>query len=206
MVTKLSRSPERFTFQKEKYLERMVAEGKTPDNNEDVAAMVDYYNVLAEDSLNREKDPEWTKNNMEYDLCSTDWILEKVRSSYAYAQNLYAAMCNNEFQKVELEDTPENVVEVLTDGPPTWSCSWRHAGGVIADMQQRGDYIDWYCSGIRDSSRPTDEEWLSWTPEQRSDYTNIYSKYVPESMVTDEIRADLLKLGWKVLDEDEERI
>mgnify|MGYP003705677079 CR=1 FL=1 len=29
----------------------------------------------------------------------TDWILEKVRESDVYAQHLYAAMCNNEFQK-----------------------------------------------------------------------------------------------------------
>jgi hypothetical protein len=205
MTTKLSRSPERFTFQKETYLARKADEGKTPDNDEDVAAMVDYYNILAEDSLNREKDSEWRKNNMEYDLCSTDWMLEKVRSSDSYAQHLYAAMCNNEFQKINLDNTPENVVEVLTDGPPVWSCSWRHAGGVIADMQQQGDYINWYCSGSRDTSPMTIEEYSNLTEEQRLRY-EITKNYVSESVVTDEIRADLLKLGWKVIEDDSQPI
>lgn len=178
----------------------MEKEGKTVDNNEDVAAMVDYYDSFMTESLSREKDPEWRKNNMEYDLCSTDWILEKVRTSDAYAQNLYAAMCNNQFQKVELENTPENVVEVLSDGPPLWSCSWRHAGGVVADMQQQGDYINWYCSGIRDASPMTTEEYNSLTEEHRLRY-EITKNYVAESVVTDEIRTDLLKLGWKVIED-----
>ncbi len=205
MLTNLSRSPKRFTFQKEKYIERMEKEGKTVDNNEDVAAMVDYYDSFMTESLSREKDPEWRKNNMEYDLCSTDWILEKVRTSEAYAQNLYAAMCNNEFQKINLDNTAENVVEVLVDGAPVWSCSWRHAGGVVADMQQQGDYINWYCSGIRDSSPMTTEEYNSLTEEQRLRY-EITKNYVPESVVTDEIRTDLLQLGWKVIEDDSTEI
>jgi hypothetical protein len=195
METKLSRSPERFTFQKEKYVERMAKEGKTVDNSEEVVAMVDYYNNLAEDSLNREKDAEWTRNNMEYDLCTTDWILEKVRSSDSYAQNLYAAICNNEFQKVQLEDTPENVVEVLTNGTPVWSCSWRHAGGVIADMQQQGDYIDWYCSGIRGGENLSAVDYNNLSVEAQILYDNRQN-YVSEGLVTEEIEQDLLKLGW----------
>jgi hypothetical protein len=193
METKLSRSPERFTFQKETYLTRKADEGKTPDNDMDVAAMVDCYNILTEDSLNREKDPEWRKNNMEYDLRTTDWILEKVRSSDSYAQNLYAAICNNEFQKVHLGDTPENVVEVLTNGAPIWSCSWRHAGGVIADMQQEGDYIDWYCSGIRGGV-----DYNNLSVEDQTLYDNRQN-HVAEGVVTEEIEQDLLKLGWLIV-------
>jgi hypothetical protein len=198
METKLSRSPERFTFQKEKYVERMAKEGKTVDNSEEVVAMVDYYNNLAEDSLNREKDAEWTRNNMEYDLCTTDWILEKVRSSDSYAQNLYAAICNNEFQKVQLEDTPENVVEVLTNGTPVWSCSWRHAGGVIADMQQQGDYIDWYCSGIRGGENLSAVDYNNLSVEDQTLYDNLQN-HVAEGVVTEEIEQDLSKLGWLIV-------
>jgi hypothetical protein len=202
MLTKLSRSPHRNTFQKERYLANMAEQGKTAENSSDVAAMLDYFNLIDERHHSNEENNDWKKNNMEYDLCSTDWILEKVRSSDAYAQNLYAAMCNNEFQKVNLVNTPESVVQVLSDGIPVWSCSWRHAGGVIADMQQQGDYIDWYCSGLRGGADLT-RDISELTAEEKIHYDNL-QKYVDEGRVTDEIRADLLKLGWKVLDLSDE--
>jgi hypothetical protein len=44
-------------------------------------------------------DPKSRELNLEYDLVTTDWILAKARASEAYAQNLYAAMCNNDFQR-----------------------------------------------------------------------------------------------------------
>jgi len=113
-------SPERNTFQKGKYLERQAAEGKTPDNDGDTAAMLDFYLNMDKDSKAKEMDPEWQKNNLEYDLRSTDWILEKVRADETYSQNLYAALCNNEFQKLD-------VIPILKE--EKWSCSWRYAGG-----------------------------------------------------------------------------
>jgi hypothetical protein len=127
--------------------------------------------------LLKEEDPEWKKDNLEYDLRTTDWILEKVRTRDDYAQNLYAAMCNREFQRLD-------VMPILKD--ETWGCSWRYAGGIIADMQEKGDYIDWYCSGIRDSDRETED-------------TDLL--YVTEGTVTDEVREDLNRLGWAVLDD-----
>ena len=45
MSAKISKSPERYTFQKEEYLERKSEQGKTLDDPE-VAAMVDYYNQM----------------------------------------------------------------------------------------------------------------------------------------------------------------
>jgi hypothetical protein len=138
-------------------------------------------------------DPEWQKDNMEYDLRSTQWIIDKAKDD-AYAQNLYAAMCNNDFTK-------NDVWPILTE--KRWSCSWRHAGGIIADMQGKGDYIDWYCSGIRDSKILDDDEFRALTKEQQESYIQG-KKFVPESCVTDEIREDLLKLGWIVIDETEE--
>lgn len=137
-----------------------------------------------------EHNENWQENNLEYDLRTTDWILNKVRSSESYAQNLYAALCNNEFLKID-------VVTILKN--ETWTCSWRYAGGIIADMREDGDYIDWYCTGIRDAN-PSEEKWNSWTSEQKRNWENIYSKYVEEGHVTDEIRADLQKLGWSVTD------
>ena len=170
-MTKVSKSPDRHTFQKEGYIKRMEEQGKLP--NPDYINM--YKTWREQDEANLE-DPEWQKDNMEYDLRSTEWICLKVKASESYAQNLYAAMCNNDFQKLA-------VIPILQD--QRWSCSWRSAGGIIADMRQQGDYIDWYCSGIMND----DHE-----PEG----------YVPESVVTIEIREDLKQLGWIVVDQNNE--
>lgn len=187
-MSKISKSPQRNTFQKDGYLQRKADEGKTPENCEEVKAMVDYYASWNTRALEQESDPEWRENNMEYDLRSTDWILEKVRGSDVYAQNLYAAMCNNDFQKNEFMP--------LLSGR-TWSCSWRYAGGVIADMREQGDYIDWYCSGIRGEPL-TDEEFNLLTEDQQIGYKERLG-FVGESVVTDEIRSDLRRLGWDVI-------
>ena len=159
----LSKSPERHTFQRDGYIKRCKEEGKEPD-----PSIIEMYNSWAQEDR-FENRPE---NDLEYDLRTTEWILEKVRASDNYAQNLYAAMCNMQWQKREL--WPE-----LSE--QRWSCSWRSSGGIIADMLQKGDYIDWYCSGIGgglvDDERPTG--------------------YVPEGVVTEEIELDLNRLGWR---------
>lgn len=200
MPNKLSKSPERNTFQRQSYLKRKVEEGKD-EFDPDIAAMLDFMDSTAKQQLEREQQPEFRKNNMEYDLRSTEWILEKVRASEVYAQNLYAAMCNNDFQRVDVENTAENLVDVLKDGLPTWSCSWRYAGGIVADMREDGDYIDWYCSGIRDNREMDDDQFQQLTKEQQERYI-ITKDFVGESVVTDEIQEDLLKLGWKVILDD----
>jgi hypothetical protein len=182
-MSEISRSPARGTFQKDNYIKRKEADGEEPNQD-----YIEMYKSFEQRKAELEQDPEWQKNNLEYDLRTTDWILEKVRKSDNYAQNLYAAMCNNEFQK-------RDVWPILKD--QRWSCSWRYAGGIIADMQQRGYYIDWYCSGIyRECS---DEEFEKMTKEQQESYLNIKNNYVSESVVTEEIEQDLLKLGWNVI-------
>lgn len=150
----LSSSPNRNTFQRDKYIDRRQELGMM--DNPDTQDMLKYYESIINMKEELELDPNWSIDNLEYDLRTTDWILEKVRISDSYAKDLYAAMCNNEFIK--------NEVFPILKGK-TWCCSWRYAGGIIADMRQEGDYIDWYCSGN-------------------------------ESVVTDEIKKDLLRLGW----------
>jgi len=99
-------------------------------------------------------------------------------------------MCNRQFQKLD-------VMPVLKN--ERWSCSWRYAGGIIADMQQKGDYIDWYCSGIGGQN-------LEYEGIETEEAWKIRTRYVPESTVTDEIKMDLKQLGWIVLDyEDDDR-
>ncbi len=89
------------------------------------------------------------KANLEFDLFKTQWIAEKCKDIY-YATDLYGALCNNRFFKNDEE----------------WTCSWRQAGGIVADLRNIGEeYIDFYCSGN-------------------------------ESIVTTEVANDLLNLGW----------
>lgn len=126
-----------------------------------------------------------TENSNQYDLEEdmylTEWFKIKVRSQEYYAQNLYAALCNNDFQKLK-------VMPILKE--QTWSCSWRAAGGVVARIIGQGDYLDWYCSGIQDFSSDHADPGFSG------------GGYVPEGIVSDEIRQDLQKLGWIVVNSD----
>lgn len=174
----VSKSPQRFTFQKEGYINRCEEAGEEPSQD-----YLDMFQKILEQADRKFDDPKSKEHNMEWDLLTTEWILEKVRNSKAYAQNLYAAMCNNDFTKREMWP-------ILKE--QTWGASWRYAGGIIADMRQEGDYIDWYCSGIGGQNLEydgtmTEEEWKAKTG------------YVPESIVTEEIENDLYKLGWIVV-------
>lgn len=126
--------------------------------------------------------------SLEQDLLASPMMLAKVRASAVYAQHLYAAMCNQEFVKNEV--WPQLRGE-------TWSCSWRMAGGIVADMREQGDYIDWYCSGIQGAGLD-DEEYAQLDRLDQERYIET-RQYVSESHVTDEIRQDLLILGWCVV-------
>lgn len=190
MQPKISKSPDRNTFQKEKFLERQAEKGLTPETDEETRSMLKYYESWDEKEDAQEADPKWYEYNLEADLRTTDWMLEKVRASESYAQNLYAAMCNNDFIKREMWP-------ILKE--QKWSCSWRYAGGIIAHMRQEGDYIDWYCSGIRND----ETEDLKTLTEEQKQRVEITNKYVSESAVTEEIENDLYKLGWIVVKDQE---
>lgn len=99
-------------------------------------------------------------------------LMSKIQDD-RYAQNVYAALCNMRWQ-------PAEVWPVLKD--EYWTCSWRSAGGIVAELQGKGDYMSWYCSGIGDGLGNGD-----------ADRTK---GYVPEGVVTDEIRKDFSRLGW----------
>lgn len=165
-MTKINSSPNRHTFQEQSYINRCKEEGKDPSE--------DYLNIFKSQRQRDEEqiaDPAWQKDNMEYDLRSTKWICDKAKSNKRYAQNLYAAMCNMQFVK--------NDVWPLLKGQ-RWSASWRSAGGIVSNMREEGDYMDWYCSGIQGEP---DADWIDLG-------------HVSEGTVTDEVREDLFKLGW----------
>ena len=112
------------------------------------------------------------KYELDQEIAATPELVAKIKSREDYAQNLYAAFCNMRWQKTEMWP-------VLTD--ELWSVSWRAAGGVVAELRGQGDYLDWYCSGI-------------WGGDWGKGLVN--PEYVEESVVTDEIREDLRRLGW----------
>lgn len=100
------------------------------------------------------------KADLEKDLISSEWIKNKCQSSLIYSQNLYAALCNNRFFY----------------GDEEWACSWRHSGGLVAEIRNCGeDYMSWYCSGI-----------------------GYAEGYVVEGFVTEEIKLDMVRLGWTI--------
>ena len=110
------------------------------------------------------------------DVCQCDWMVKRIRQDDAYAQNFYAALCNQSWWE-------QDAWEILRDR--TWSVSWRTAGGIVADIRGSGDYLDWYCTGSfvwhdRDGYEPTPSELC----------------YVPEGMITAEIQYDLAQIGW----------
>jgi hypothetical protein len=115
---------------------------------------------------------------MDDEMKNCPWLLEKVRTRDDYAQNLYAAMCNMRWIKLE-------VIPILKDD--YWTCSWRASGGIVADLQGKGDYLDWYCSGMGGLTAYDTDDGDKYMAEK---------KFVSEGTVTDEIRNDLLKLGW----------
>jgi len=185
----ISKSPERGSFQIQNLVKSVDSGKRTLESAEE---MIEFYKSHRDLVLEREASAEWKIDNMEYDLRSTQWICDKVKQDDVYAQHLYAAMCNNEFTK-------NDVIPILTE--KRWSCSWRHAGGIIADMQEKGDYIDWYCSGIRNNEELDDDQFRQLTKEEQEMYLQTKA-HVNESVVTEEISSDLFKLGWIVIQQD----
>lgn len=109
--------------------------------------------------------------NLERDVRSTDWIVTKIRQHEIYAQNFYAALCNNQYQPRDVWGILKNI---------NWDCSWRYAAGLIAEIREDESYIDWYCSGTGFAG--TD-----------------FAGFVEESYVTVEIETDLNNIGWILL-------
>ena len=111
-------------------------------------------------------------HQLDMDVCQCDRMVKKIRNDDIYAQNFYAALCNQEWRE-------EDVWEILQD--KTWSCSWRSAGGIVADIRGEGDYMDWYCSGSLGNP---------------DNHGHVPRQYASEGTITDEIRRDLARIGW----------
>lgn len=88
--------------------------------------------------------------SLERDLLRSDRLRALVRSRLV-ATLLYSALCNTTWRK--------------NAGSPVWSCSWRHAGAIVANLRGEGDYLDWYCSmgeGLVDEQVLAEFEAIGW--------------------------------------------
>jgi hypothetical protein len=170
-MTKIRSSPDKYSFQRKSYIEKCEEKDQQPNQE-----YLDFWERMIEERRVNELNILWQENNMEYDLLTSDYIADKCKDD-RYAQNLYAALCNNEFIK-------NDVWPILTE--QKWGCSWRYAGGIIADIREQGDYLNWYCSGMGSGLGNGDEDGSKG--------------YVGEGYITEEIKDDLLKLGWIVFE------
>ena len=115
------------------------------------------------------------ERDLEEDMRNATWFMEKIQDD-RYAQNIYAALCNMRWQ-------PQEVWPVLND--EYWTCSWRSAGGIVAELRNKDeDYMDYYCSGMGGFAGYDGDE------------GRIDRGHVKEGEVTEEVAADLLRLGW----------
>lgn len=147
-IKKYSTSPNKHSFYRNHWNDQLY---KRLVSKELYDEMMDLLNTASTQELLKDKN-----FDLEYDLRSNQRILDKARNSEVYCQELYASLCNNQFFY----------------GDKEWTCTWRTAGGIVADILQKGDYIDWYSSGN-------------------------------EGFVTEEIKLDLLMMGWTIRDHDE---
>lgn len=108
--------------------------------------------------------------NLERDIRTTDRIVYRIRRDEIYAQNWYAALCNNSF-------IPQDVWGILTN--INWTCSWRYAAEMISDIRQDESYKEWYGSGT--GFRGID-----------------FCGFVEESFITEQIDQDITSIGWCV--------
>lgn len=95
-------------------------------------------------------EPTAVQASLERDLGLSARLRSLVRSEL-FATLLYGALCNTVWR--------HKATGIL------WSCSWRYAGGVVANLRCQGDYMDWYCSdgeGLVDEQVLVEIETLGW--------------------------------------------
>lgn len=116
--------------------------------------------------------------NLTQEIRSSKWLSQKIKANDSYAQNLYAALCDNIFQKNEFLTILKGV---------TWSCTWDHAGLTLSNI--RGEPAEYfYYSGLFNTESSYEDD----------DFKRHELNYVSEGEVTHEVRQDLRQLGWIV--------
>lgn len=87
------------------------------------------------------------------------------------AKDFYRALCNMRWKKSGFPEDIKIIDKLRGNDRSVWSCSWRYAGGIIADIRNENhntseDYMNFYCSGNESSVSKKVEECfnrLGWT-------------------------------------------
>lgn len=117
-------SPDRYSFHQK-------CDKKNLESGEIIPEVYEMYQKIWQNEKAKDAIPTNDFPNLEYELRTSEYIYNKCLASKQYCMDLYAALCNNEFWKDNKE----------------CSYSWRTSGGIIANILEKGDYIDWYLSG-----------------------------------------------------------
>ena len=83
-----------------------------------------------------------------------DKIVLALVEDDAISTDFYRALCNMEWRKRGFISEEERTIYRLKGyrDLDVWSCSWRHAGAIIAELRnmhynKTEDYMDFYCAG-----------------------------------------------------------
>lgn len=88
-----------------------------------------------------------------YEEMKEDKIVIDYLADLSIATDFYRALCNVDwFIKEEIADDEKIIRKLKGEGPEYWSCTWRTAGGYVAEIRnlyynKSEDYIDFYCAG-----------------------------------------------------------
>jgi len=114
--------------------------------------------------------------------------LENVKDD-EYAAKLYSALCNMRWRPITIRHRLKDVWTYILyifktlyfylkdwadiDSKPVYtrycySCTWRYAGGLVAELREKGEsYLDFYCGGKEgyvDTEIEEDLKRLGWEP------------------------------------------
>ena len=90
--------------------------------------------------------------NLEVEMAKDAIVIAYLKDRDVAVQ-FYSALCNMRWKKMNMLPDDERIIEKLKGiDSDIWSCSWRHSGGIIADIRNaayntKEDYMDFYCSG-----------------------------------------------------------
>jgi len=132
----------------------------------------------------KQKDTDWEKSNAKFwrklPRLFFGWIRKSIIIPMAYpcveenGKKIYKtvkywSLLNIKLMKLEYK------FWVFPEPDPKWlySCSWRYAGGIIAEIRNQGeDYMDFFCSsgeGIIDLEFAKDMKQLGWIPIENNE-------------------------------------
>lgn len=107
-----------------------------------------------------------------FEMCN-DSIVIAYLSDQDIAVQFYSALCNMRWRKDSFLSDDERIINKLKGSElDVWSCSWRAAGGFIADIRnthhnKSEGYLDFYCHGDEGVITPLVEECfgrMGWVP------------------------------------------